>query len=142
MEVERPKPPEYASHSPETIHLPDAPNHVPTHSREKADVTLPDLKTVLSPQYQESSPPPRSSTIVGSPATSTRSLPRIEPQRRSNGTVSNHDAAVFSPPASGSQQGTEHGVTSRQVSADDADMRDAAEALAVLGSSGKAHQLH
>ncbi|RMY52072.1 hypothetical protein D0863_14387 [Hortaea werneckii] len=140
MEVERPKPPEYASHRPENVHLPDAPTHAPIQPGGGGGVTLPDLKTVLSPQYQATTPPPGSHPVPpGSPAQSVRSIPRIETQRQSNGTNSSKETAAFSPSEAGSLQGTDDGKRMKSgLSVDDSDVRDAAEALAVLGNSGYA----
>ena len=136
MEVQRAtsRPPDYVSHSPESVRLPSVPQHQPLHPRGHVDITLPDLKTVLSPEYQPATSP--ASFVAGSPTASTRSIPRIDRYGYVNGMRKSVELAVNSPTEN---SGFHHGArrTTSVLSAEDADIRDAAEALAELGKSGE-----
>lgn len=134
MELQRPTPPPYtASHDTADLGRPPAPPDELARFRPNTDVTLPDLKTVLSPQFQHSSP----QNAPGSPA-SVRSLPRIEPNGQVNGTRKSTDTAIASPSEAGSVMSMDDVVRkSTSVSIDDPAIRDAAEALAGLGNPGE-----
>ena len=141
MEVQQAasRPPDYVSHSPENVRLPSVPQHLPLQPRAHADITLPELKTVLSPEYQQATSP--SSFIPASPATSIRSTQRIDRHgyNYNNGMGKGTESAINSPTEmNGFRDGD--GLarkTTSVLSAEDADIRDAAEALAELGKSGE-----
>ena len=136
MELQRPKPPSHhVSHNPADLDFPSLPQTELTHPHVQGDITLPDLKTVLSPEFQHASPP---ATDFHS-TTSGRSLPRIDP---GNGfldeTRRSTESATFSPSEAGSVMSAEdRGLRStRTVSMDDPKVRMAAEVLSGLGNPG------
>lgn len=141
MELYKERPPEYVSHNPDAITLPSVPQHDFGQPVIHADVTLPDLKTVLSsPAFQRASPP-SNFVLHGSPAaTSVRSLPPIDAINGPHGsTGKSAESAVLSPSEEGSTIGAEEpGIRSTSaVSMDDPDVRIAAEALSGLGNPGR-----
>ena len=106
----------------------------------QAEITLPDLKTVLSPEFEEASRLSefRARGTPGSP-TSARSLPRIDPGHvYGNGARSSMEPAVASPSEVGSAMSVDEGGrrSTSVVSMDDPDVRIAAEALSGLGNPG------
>lgn len=122
-----------ASRSPETVEWPSVPKHDPIPSPN--EITLPDLKTVLSPEFQRISSP-QITNHRASP-NGVRSLPRIDPgHNTANGTHrSTADVSMASPVETGSVMSTEDRVArSTSVSMDDPDVRLAAEALSGLGN--------
>ena len=133
------RPPDYVSHRPESVRLPSVPQHPPLQPRGHVDITLPDLKTVLSPDFHPATSP--TSFIPASPATSTRSVQRIDRYGYShnNGARKSAESAINSPTEiNGFRSGDSVArKTASVLSAEDADIRDAAEALAELGKSGK-----
>ena len=138
MEVYEERPPEYVSHPPNTIELPAVPQHdfAPVHPQ--SDITLPDLKTVLSsPEFQQTA---LNEIGYKSPtATSTRSLPPIDANNGEYGAIGKSaEMAGFSVLEPSSTTRTEDsGIRSTgSVSMDDPDVRIAAEALSGLGNPG------
>ncbi|KAK5120808.1 hypothetical protein LTR85_005875 [Meristemomyces frigidus] len=138
MESQRTISPDYTSTNPESVRLPDVPQHQPLQPHPHSDVTLPNLRTVLSPEYQQASSPQSSFIVPASPAASHRSSRPRDRQAQVNGTRRSADLAVASPSDAGSHMGVDN--TSRRtasvLSIEDADIRDAAEALAELGRPG------
>lgn len=146
MEIQRVSPPAYISHEPADLHLPSVPQTVLSRPQVQGEITLPDLRTVLSPDFEEASrfSQYRSNGSPGSP-TSAGSLPRIDPGYSSgNGAISNRETAVLSPSEAGSVMSIEERSGRRStsvVSMDDPDVRIAAEALSGLGNPGiREHQ--
>ena len=140
MEIQRVSPPAYASHRPADLHLPSVPQTALSRPQVQAEVTLPDLRTVLSPDFEEASrlSDLRAHGTLDSP-TPARSLPRIDPgYAYVNGTRSSMESAVVSPSETGSTMSLdERGVRSTSVvSMDDPGVRIAAEALSGLGNPG------
>ena len=139
MEVTRATPPPYSAMSPSNYGRPPLPpDEMVEARRAQADIKLPDLKTVLSPEFQHSSPEPDNARQYGSPSDSVRSLPRIEPGPHANGSTASMDAIVTSP-AEGTyptlHEHMRHQDASDTLTAEQLKMREAAEALAGLGSS-------
>lgn len=131
------------SRPPDTAAWPAVPQHAPAQPAPapapvaSSDITLPDLKTVLSPDFERRRCSPQSSARPGSP-TSVRSLPRIDPGYHSmqeRGT----DVTMASPLESGSVMSVDdQGLRSTSVvSMEDPDVRIAAEALSGLGNPGE-----
>lgn len=137
MEQERTQPPAYISHNPAELKLPSAPQADISHAHAVAELTLPDLKTVLSPAYQESSLPSDVRSSTKSPV-SVRSLPRIDPgPQYNNGEHRSLDVAVASPSEAGSAMSVdEPSIRSPSISMDDPDVQIAAKALSELGNPG------
>lgn len=141
MEQQRPRPPSYVSHNPSDLKFPSVPQTDVNHAHATAEIappTLPDLKTVLSPDFQQSSlPSDHRSTLSshGSPRSVT-SLPRIEPgPQYVNGDYRNTETAITSPSEIGSAMSIdERAVRSPSISIDDPNVRDAAEALSGLAN--------
>ncbi|KAK0291896.1 transcriptional regulator opi1 [Friedmanniomyces endolithicus] len=102
--------------------------------RAHGDITLPNLQTVLSGDFVQSATPQRSSKIPGSP-TSPRSLPRIEP-RPQHAARESVETAVASPSEAGSVMSIDNGIrqSADETTREEVQMREAAEALAVLGN--------
>ncbi|KAK3679891.1 transcriptional regulator opi1 [Recurvomyces mirabilis] len=139
MEVTRATPPPYSALSPNDYGRPPLPpDEMVEARRAQADITLPDLKTVLSPEFQHSSPEPDNAGQYGSPSHSVRSLPRIEPGRHANDSTSSMDAIVASP-AEGTyptlHEHMRYQDPSNTLTGEQLKMREAAEALAGLGNS-------
>lgn len=137
MEQERPRPPAYVSHHPADLNLPSVPRTELSQPHVQAEITLPDLKTVLSPDFQQTSERPE--TPAHDHADPARSLPRIDPGHANrNAKRTSTDTAVMSPSETGSAMSTkERGARSTSaVSMDDPDVRLAAEALSGLGNPG------
>ncbi|KAK5728289.1 transcriptional regulator opi1 [Elasticomyces elasticus] len=132
MEVQRTPPP--YTQSPVNLGpapaLPDELARFRTHG----DITLPNLQTVLSPGYEQPALPQRGPASV-------RSLPRIEPRSR-NGTRESMEPVMASPSEAGSYMSADH--TARRsveaMTAEEVSMREAAEALAVLGNPEDEHE--
>lgn len=141
MEIQRVSPPAYISHKPEDLHLPSVPQTALSRPQVQAEITLPDLKTVLSPDFEEASrlSEYRANGTPGSPP-SARSLPPIDPGHAyGNGIRSSMESAVLSPSEAGSAMSIEERSERRSTSAvsmDDPDVRIAAEALSGLGNPG------
>jgi len=135
MEVQRTPPP--YTHGP--VNLGPAPALPDELARFRAhgDITLPNLQTVLSGDFEQSATAQRSSKIPGSP-TSPRSLPRIEP-RPQHVTRESVETAVASPSEAGSVVSTDNGIrqSADETTSEEVQMREAAEALAVLGNPGE-----
>ncbi|WPG98334.1 transcription factor Opi1-domain-containing protein [Acrodontium crateriforme] len=133
MERERERPPDYASHEPNDLRLPAVPQH--DFSRPPGnDFKLPDLKTVLSGEFQ--SPPPHNILHRGSPE-SACTLSRIESTYgRTNGARNGADALMMSPSEASSRTSNDDRAmrSTSVVSMDDPDVRIAAEALSGLGN--------
>lgn len=143
MEASSERPPGYTSHAPEDVILPSVPQHAPDQPLFQADITLPDLKTVLSSEFENRSTTPGSLTSHqlrhGSP-TSVRSLPRIDPGYAVTTDVHSRsgDMHMGSPVETGSaMSGDDQTARSTSVSIDDPDVRLAAEALSEIGKPGK-----
>ena len=138
MEIQRATPPAYVAHSPADLNLPSVPRTEVSHEHAHAQITLPDLKTVLSPEFQEISRPSNSRTRPHDSPNSVRSLPRIDPgPQYGNGATRSTELAIASPSETGSIMSVDDGpVRSTSVSMDDPDVRIAAEALSGLGNPG------
>lgn len=130
MEALQDRPPSVLSRSPESVEWPTVPRH---EIRSPSDVRLPDLKTVLSPEFEHMSAP-RHSAHPQSPQ-SVRSLPRIDPGRNSLGERGT-DVSMASPVDTSSVMSMDdrNGRATSVVSMEDPDVRDAAEALSGLGN--------
>lgn len=134
-------PPAYVSHNPTELAFPSVPQTELSSPHVQAEITLPDLRTVLSPQFEpQRHPSPRyaaSSAPHDSPR-SMRGLPPIDPG--SYAPRKSLEQAVVSPSETGSaMSGIEEQSTRTStsvVSMDDADVRIAASALAELGNPG------
>lgn len=136
MERVRERPPDYASHDPSDLRLPAVPQH--DFSRPPgSDFKLPDLKTVLSREFQ--SPPPHDVVNRSSPE-SASTLSRIElTHGRINGARKSADAPMMSPSETESRASNDDRAmrSTSVVSMDDPDVRIAAEALSGLGRPGE-----
>ncbi|KXT04897.1 hypothetical protein AC578_3443 [Pseudocercospora eumusae] len=138
MEVTQERPPTLASRSPETVEWPTVPRHEPIPQAN--DITLPDLKTVLSPDFERMSSP-QTSNHPASP-TSVRSLPRIDPGHALTNGVHRGatDVSMASSVETGSVMSMEDRTArSTSVSMEDPDVRLAAEALSGLGNPSLMH---
>ncbi|USW51714.1 Putative transcription factor Opi1 [Septoria linicola] len=126
MEAVQSRPSSALSRSPETVEWPAVPRH---EIRSHNDVTLPDLKTVLSPEFERMSAPRQQSPQ------SVRSLPRIDPGHVLLG-EGGADVTMASPVDTASVVSMEdrNGRATSVVSMEDPDVRDAAEALSGLGN--------
>lgn len=137
MELSQERPPSDVVRSPNTTTTwPSVPQHTPEKTPAQADITLPGLKTVLSPEFERRPSTQGSPLVHGSP-NSTRSLPRIDPGYANiTDTRRVGDATMASPLGTASAVSFEdRGVRSTSVvSMDDPDVRIAAEALSGLGN--------
>lgn len=135
MELQREHPPAYHSHDPDSLKLPSVPSHdfANPSSHTQNDIRLPNLQTVLSPDFQRAESPVQEGTR--SPL-SVRSLPRMDPGDSNNDTRKSLDGVLVSPSENGSRVSMEErGLRSASVlSMDDPDVRLAAEALSGLGN--------
>ena len=140
MELQRDPTPTYVSHNPANLTFPSIPQTEINHAHANAEITLPDLRTVLSPEFQESSLPSdyRPAHLAHDSPTSLRSLPRIDPgPGYANGPRKSMESAIASPSDAGSAMSVDdRGLRSTSVSIDDPDVRIAAEALSGLGNPG------
>jgi len=134
MELYQERPPDYVSHSPESIKLPAVPQHDFAPSHAQADLKLPGLHAVLS------SPDHGSFASHGSPtATSMGNLPPIDAINYvSAAAEKSTESSTFSPLETGSATSMDDpkGRPTGTVSMDDPDVRIAAEALSGLGNPG------
>ena len=141
MEIQRVSPPAYTSHSPADLHFPSVPQTALSRPQVQAELTLPDLRTVLSPEFEEASrlAEVQARETPGSPA-SAQGLPRIDPGHAyTNGVRSSMESAVLSPSETGSTMSIDDRGERRSTSVlsmDDPDVRIAAEALSGLGNPG------
>lgn len=139
MEIGRVTPP-YIAHNAADLNLPSVPQTEISHAYAQAEITLPDLRTVLSPAFHADSLPShfRPPHIRPTSPTSIRSLPRIDPgPTYPNDTSRNSEAVMMSPSESGSVMSSdERSLRPTSVSMDDPDVRIAAEALSGLGNPG------
>lgn len=105
------------------------------HPHAQTGVHLPDLKTVLSPEFQHSFPTQSTFVAHGSPAAT--GLPRIEPHMQSNGARTSMERVVVSPSETSSVVDLEYQNNRAKsgVSLEDQNVRDVAEALVGLGRS-------
>ncbi|KAK4501852.1 hypothetical protein PRZ48_007661 [Zasmidium cellare] len=138
MELQQERPPDYVQRSPETVEWPAIPQHAPEHPRPSSDITLPDLKTVLSSDFEQMSPRQPS---VTSPVNSVRSLPRMDPGPEYNHAVQDHRRGLDTIMAGANEtdsvmsyEDTNARTGSRALSVEDPDVRMAAEALSGLGN--------
>lgn len=141
MELQQDRPPDYAQRSPETIEWPVIPQHAPEQPRPGSDITLPDLKTVLSSDFEQMSPRQPS---VASPVNSVRSLPRMDPGPEYSHAVQDHRRGLDTIMAGANEtdsvmsyEDNNARSASRALSVDDPDVRMAAEALSGLGNPSK-----
>lgn len=146
MELQRATPPPaFISHNPADLNFPSVPCTDVTHAHANAEITLPDLRTVLSRDFEETSynafPDHRVSHLGPASPTSVRSLPRIDPgPGYVNGVRKSMESAIASPSEGGSVMSVdEYCARSTSVSMDDPDVRIAAEALSGLGNPGRRH---
>ena len=137
MELQHPSPLAYVSHSPADLNLPSVPQTEISGAHAQAEITLPDLKTVLSPEFHESSLPSdlRAPSRAHDSPISVRSLPRIEQGPiYGNGARRTTESSMASPSEAGSAMSVDdRGGRPMSVSIDDPDVRIAAEALSGLG---------
>ena len=146
MELQHERPPAYVSVQPDAIAWPAVPQHLPQQRSPTAtNITLPDLKTVLSPTFEQQSPTTTTQIRHGghhlpdSPPGSVRSLPRMDAgQMVINDVRRSIDSTVASPVETGSVMSFEDRArrSTSVVSMDDPDVRMAAEALSGLGNPG------
>jgi hypothetical protein len=132
----------HASHDPSELAFPQVPRHE-LNNHKHADITLPDLRTVLSPQFEASAQASAEAAFASrcSPM-SARSLPPIDIGHNAgylNGARRSMDMAMASPSEAGSIRSEEgRGRRAKSiVSMEDPDVRLAAEALSGLGNPGK-----
>lgn len=143
MELPREEPPAY-THNPKDVKLPSVPQHDPRQTSPRPEVRLPDLRSVLAGDLDQSSPYPANSTSatyarIKSPGPA--SLPRIDPsQAYANGFRPSMESAIVSPSDAGSAISMEERTqrSTSIASLDDPDVRIAAEALSGLGNPGMA----
>lgn len=137
MELSQERLPSEVVRSPDTTTIwPAVPQHTPEKTPSQGDITLPDLKTVLSPEFERRPSSQDSALALGSPK-SIRSLPRIDPGYANiTDTRRAGDTAMVSPLGTTSaMSGEDRAVRSTSVvSMDDPDVRIAAEALSGLGN--------
>lgn len=137
MELSQERPASDVVRSPNTTTIwPAVPQHTPEKTPAQADITLPGLKTVLSPEFERRPSTQDGSLAHGSP-NSTRSLPRIDPGYANiTDTRRAGDTTMASPLGTASaMSGEDRAVRSTSVvSMDDPDVRIAAEALSGLGN--------
>lgn len=147
MEDLQQRPPEpdqqHTSHDPSEIAFPQVPRHELTGHKNPNDITLPDLRTVLSPQFESHAQASAEAAFNSrcSPM-SANSLPPIDIGNNAgytSGTRTSMDMAMASPSEAGSlRSDEERGRRAKSVvSMDDPDVRLAAEALSGLGNPGK-----
>ena len=143
MELDPPRhlrePPAYVSHNPAELKLPSVPQTELSQPHVQAEITLPHLRTVLSPQFehaQQQSPRYAASSAPHDSPRSMRSLPPIDPG--SYAPRKSMEQAIASPSEAGSAMSIDErsGRSRSAVSLDDADVRIAASALAELGNPG------
>lgn len=134
---------QHISHDPTELAFPQVPQHDLTTHKQACDITLPDLRTVLSPQFEASAQASAEAAFASrcSPM-SARSLPPIDVGNNAgyvNGTRRSIDLAMASPSEAGSlRSDEERGRRAKSVvSMEDPDVRLAAEALSGLGNPGK-----
>lgn len=128
-------PPPLQYHHPSDLAFPSVPQTALSRPQVQAEITLPDLRTVLSPDFENIAryAPPVSPTSV-------RSLPRMDPgPALFNGARSSMESAIASPSEAGSVMSIDDRRGARStsvVSIDDPNVRMAAEALSGLGNPG------
>ena len=106
-----------------------------SNAHAQAEITLPDLKTVLSPDFQELSSSLRLSRQVHDSPVSVRSLPRIDPGPAFvNGTSKSSESGASPSDAGSVMSIDDQAARPTSVSMDDPDVRIAAEALSGLGN--------
>lgn len=138
MELQRSQEPgAHVHHDPAELTFPPVPSHDLKAGSHAGDITLPDLRTVLSPQFEHARPV----EVVGSPG-SVRSLPPIDPGHNNGYANVSIDATMASPSEAGSRRSEdERGRRGTSVvSMEDPDVRLAAEALSGLGNPGMRDQ--
>lgn len=140
MELQRPTPPAYTSHNPADLTFPTAPRSELGNDHAQTNITLPDLRSVLSADYESATLSPSSRTMSGDHPTSpsVRSLPPIDPGP-GFANIGRHstDSVIMSPSEAGSAMSVdERSARPTSVSMDDPDVRIAAEALSGLGNPG------
>lgn len=144
MEAQRDRPPDYnvhglVEHFPNSLKLPAVPLHAIEFPRAQSEIRLPHLKTVLSPQFDQS-PPARGTFITPtSPTPGIRgSSTRSSGHKQSNASRQSTDSASVAVSENGSvgegrdRHGRARSVVS--VDVDDPKVREAAEALHELGN--------
>jgi transcriptional repressor OPI1 len=139
MEVERATPPPYMVRSPIDLGRPPAPpDELVALRRGQADITLPDLKTVLSHEFDEDAFTYAPNGNYASPTASVKSLPRIEPRGFSREPFGVSAPTLSSPSVKTDSVESEQSAmrTREPQSAEEIQMREAAEALAGLGGTG------
>ena len=142
MELQRSSPPAYIAHNPADLNLPSVPQTAISQPHVQAEITLPDLRTVLSPDFHQTSLLSDSLAAHRGSPSSVRSLPRIDPGHAfSNGTRTSLESNVASPSETGSAMSIDErgGRSTSVLSMDDPDVRIAAEALSGLGNPGKSY---
>lgn len=133
----------HASHDPSELEFPQVPKHELGGHKHANDITLPDLRTVLSPQFEANAQAAAEAAynLRGSPL-SAGSLPPIDIGHNagySNGARRSMDLVMASPSEAGSMRSDEERGrrTKSVVSMEDPDVRLAAEALSGLGNPGE-----
>lgn len=131
------------SHDFSKLTFPRVPRHELNNHKHAGDITLPDLRTVLSPQFEASAQASAEAAFASrcSPMSAT-SLPPIDIGHNAgylNGPRRSMDMAMASPSEAGSiRSEEERGRRAKSiVSMEDPDVRLAAEALSGLGNPGK-----
>lgn len=134
---------QHTSHDPAELAFPQVPRHELVNHRPSNDITLPDLRTVLSPEFEANAQASTENAFAShaSPS-STRSLPPIDVGQNAGypkGSSRSVDVAMASPSEAGSLRSDEERGrrTKSVVSMEDPDVRLAAEALSGLGNPGE-----
>lgn len=134
---------QHASHDPSELNFPQVPRHELGSHKHANDITLPDLRTVLSPQFEANAQAAAEAAYASrdSPL-SARSLPPIDIGHNAgytNGPRRSLDVVMASPSETGSMRSDEERGRRKKssISMEDPDVRLAAEALSGLGNPGK-----
>nr|POE86582.1 clock-controlled protein 8 [Quercus suber] len=146
LELQRDQPPdyEYIEHHPESLKLPAVPQHAIATAGPQSDVTLPNLKTVLSPHFEQISP---LRNTFGTPVSPPRSLrghsSKTSGRKGSTSTRRSTDSiSIAVSESSSSREGRGRHIRDKScvsVDLDDPKVREAAEALSELGHKGIVH---
>ena len=141
MELQRASPPTFhGSHNPADLNLPPVSRTELNNTYASADITLPNLSSILAHDYSDATLSPSSRTMSGDHprSPSVRSLPPMDPGLNYAGVGRRStDSVVMSPSEAGSAMSLdEKSARPTSVSMDDPDVRIAAEALSGLGNPG------
>nr|POE72967.1 clock-controlled protein 8 [Quercus suber] len=143
MELQRDQPPDYEhiEHRPESLKLPAVPQHAIASATSPSNVTLPDLKTVLSPQFEQMSPSRHTFVTPLSPPRSLKGHSRNTSSRKESTSTrrSTESSSITISESSSSREGRGRHARDKSVvsvDVDDPKVREAAEALSELGNKG------